>query len=230
MTKPTAKIHVTKLAAARRQLCAAIRMFFAQEDELATHTVASAAYRVLRDLKTDRGGDEVADVYHASVFYTLRAYHRNKLPDDIKNDPSTLEAVRQLAEILPIDASTKPSDFEVLVPPQLRKEHWQSWNRVSNFLKHADIDPSSHIALDDVDNLFLLMAAVSCYNDVANDRLPEGFVVWAYLNAIKGTQEQVPDKFRKCVSDLAGLDQDQKLRVCKGWLDDIGHVASGRGS
>ena len=61
-------IHVTKLAAARRQLSEAIRMFFAGADELAIHTVASAAYSVISDLKSKRGRDEVGDQYLNMVF------------------------------------------------------------------------------------------------------------------------------------------------------------------
>jgi len=51
----SAQLHVTKLSAAQRQLRAAIRMFFAGEDELAIHTVASAAYRIIADLKGSEG-------------------------------------------------------------------------------------------------------------------------------------------------------------------------------
>lgn len=58
-----ARIHVTKLAAAQRQLRAAIRMFFSGEDELAVHTVVSASYRIIADLKCARGQDEVANYY-----------------------------------------------------------------------------------------------------------------------------------------------------------------------
>jgi hypothetical protein len=35
-------VHINKIAAASRQLDAAVRMFFTKEDELAIHTVASA--------------------------------------------------------------------------------------------------------------------------------------------------------------------------------------------
>ena len=74
------KIHVTKLAAAQRQLRAAIRMFFSGEDELAIHTVASAAYRVLSDLKMERGRDEVGDYYLTKIFYAVRDFRRGTLP------------------------------------------------------------------------------------------------------------------------------------------------------
>jgi len=74
------KVHVTKLAAAQRQLRAAIRMFFAGEDELAVHTVASASYRILADLKEERGRDEVGDYYLTAIFYCVRDYHRVDAP------------------------------------------------------------------------------------------------------------------------------------------------------
>jgi len=45
-----ASIRIDKPEAARRQLDAAIRMLFSGEDFLAVHTVANAAYRIIRDL------------------------------------------------------------------------------------------------------------------------------------------------------------------------------------
>jgi hypothetical protein len=45
MPTSSGTLHINKIAAASRQLDAAIRMFFAKEDELAIHTVASAASR-----------------------------------------------------------------------------------------------------------------------------------------------------------------------------------------
>jgi hypothetical protein len=41
---------ITKLDAGGRQLDAAIRMFFKNEDMLAVHTVSRAAFRVLYDM------------------------------------------------------------------------------------------------------------------------------------------------------------------------------------
>lgn len=51
MTEASATIDEEKLAAARRRLSAAIRMFFGREDDLAIQTVASAAYEALNDLR-----------------------------------------------------------------------------------------------------------------------------------------------------------------------------------
>ena len=89
MNAPSAKTHVTKLAAAERQLSAAIRMFFAGEDELAIHTVASAAYRIIADLKSSRGKDEVGDHYLTQIFYCVRDYRRSTLPNYLKDNPDT---------------------------------------------------------------------------------------------------------------------------------------------
>jgi len=51
-----AKINVNKTEAARRQIDTAIRLLFSGEDPVAIHTLAGAAFRILRDLagkKTD---------------------------------------------------------------------------------------------------------------------------------------------------------------------------------
>jgi hypothetical protein len=76
----TAALHVTKLAAAKRQLQAAIRLFFLKEDELAVHIVASAAYGLLKGLKRDRGQNEAADSYRTTFFYLVRDFRRGTLP------------------------------------------------------------------------------------------------------------------------------------------------------
>lgn len=44
---------IAKLEAAKRQLDAAIRMFFKNEDMLAVHTVSRAAFHVLFDLTSE---------------------------------------------------------------------------------------------------------------------------------------------------------------------------------
>ncbi len=46
---------ITKLEAAERQLAQAIRLFFGQGDEIAIHTLASAAYQILSDMCGKRG-------------------------------------------------------------------------------------------------------------------------------------------------------------------------------
>src|SRR5438445_6373637 len=110
MTTPSARLHVTKMGAAERQLRAAIRMFFAGEDELAVHTLASAAYRLLADLKAERGIDEVGDVYQTAIFYLVRDFHRGTLPEEFTSASERIEWIRGMAEQLPIRADSRIED------------------------------------------------------------------------------------------------------------------------
>jgi hypothetical protein len=48
------KIRVNKIEAARRQIDAAIRMLFSNEDSIAIHTLAMASFRIVRDLSEKR--------------------------------------------------------------------------------------------------------------------------------------------------------------------------------
>src|SRR5579872_5153508 len=49
------QIRVTKLEAAKRQLTAAIRLFFDGGDEIAVHTLAVASYDILHTLSKRKG-------------------------------------------------------------------------------------------------------------------------------------------------------------------------------
>jgi hypothetical protein len=77
-------------------------------------------------------------------------------------------------------------------------------------VKHADRDTERHIALDEVDNLQLLMQASGAYLDLTNDNLgPEGFVLWVYFNVVAGMTASMPERFRKYASELEELDPNE---------------------
>jgi hypothetical protein len=221
MPEAAAKVHITKLAAAQRQLRAAVRMFFAGEDELAVHTVASAAYRLLADLKTDRGRDEVGDFYLTSIFYCVRDFRRGTLPSNLANNPEMMAWIREMAEMLPITADSKFSDAVASVPVSLAREFWQKRNAVSNFLKHADRDAKAHIALDDVDNLQLLMHAYSAYLDFAHELEAEGLVLWLYYCVDKGITEGLPKRDHEIARKMASLDPDKRLQFCSMFIREL---------
>jgi hypothetical protein len=75
--------QVGKIAAASRELDAAIRMFFAREDELAIHTVASAAFRILRDLTKKHGKDFTAEALRPGLYQMARLYANGELPKEM---------------------------------------------------------------------------------------------------------------------------------------------------
>jgi hypothetical protein len=62
-----AKIRVNKVEAARRQIDAAIRMLFSNEDPVAVHTVAMAALRIVRDLAAKRDDSYMHKVTEAII-------------------------------------------------------------------------------------------------------------------------------------------------------------------
>lgn len=218
----TARIHLTKLAAAQRQLRAAVRMFFAGEDDLAIHKVASAAYRVLSDLKAERGKDEVGDYYLTTIFYAVREYRRGTLPGYLADDPEAMKWIREIAEQLPIYASAKFEDIAASVSLDVAREFWQKRTKVANFLKHADRDPKSHIALDEVDNLSLLMQTFGSYVDLVKDDLgDEGLVLLLYFSVASGIKEGLPPELHDIAMELEGLSPTEQLNKCSLLLEGM---------
>jgi hypothetical protein len=80
-----AEIFVNKIEAARRQIDAAIRMTLANEDMLAIHTVASAGYRILRDLLEKRGKYDLDEILRFGLFAFASEIARGDSPNDLLN-------------------------------------------------------------------------------------------------------------------------------------------------
>lgn len=190
-------------------------MFFAGEDELAIHTVASAAYQIIKDLKEKRGRNEVADYDLTSIFYVVQEYRRGTLPSRFANDPEAMKCIREMAEQLPITESTKVEDVRVSVSPERAREFWVKRNRVSNFLKHADRDTKRHISLDEVDNLHLLMQILGSYSDLVTDDLgAEGLIFWIYHCVVFGTKDQILPHYKDIATKLEELDPEEQVNFC----------------
>ena len=221
---PTATLHITKLAAAERQLRAAIRLYFADEDELAIHTIASAAYRLLADLKAERGMDEAANVYLTSVFYVVRDYRRGALPSDLTSDPDIMEWVRNVAAQLPIQTDTKIEDISITLPRELVGQFWNERNKIANFLKHADRDSRASISLDEVDNLLLLMQCYSAYMDITREDLGnEGFVFQLFLG-VKRKERSASSQEDELVQKIARIPEADRLRFCSICISELNNM------
>lgn len=225
MNKRSAAIHVNKLAAAQRQLCAAIRMYFADEDELAVHTVASAAYRLINDLKLAKGKDEVADYYLTSIFYAVRDFHRGTLPSYMTSNAELMLWIKNLADTFPIEATSKLEDISASVTPNVARQFWNKQNKASNYLKHADRDITAHIALDDIDNSRLLMQTLGAYTDLVKDDLgAEGLVFWLYSCVEAGNYEGLPDSYRGVAERLVELDSVSRREFCSAMVLELNTV------
>ncbi len=217
-----AEIHLTKLAGARRQLCSAIRMYFAGEDDLAIHTVASAAYRVISDLKEKRGRNEVGDYYLTMIFYAIRDYRRGTLPGYLADDHETMKWIREMAERIPITATSKYEDIKADASNDVIGEYWKKRNKVYNFLKHADKDANKHISMGDVDNLSLLMRAFSSYLDIdVNGLGNEGFVLWIFFCVESDMVEGLPTRLHEIASHLEPLSHEKRLECCSKFLVEL---------
>ena len=221
------EIHITKLASAGRQLHAAIRMFFSGEDELAIHTVASAAYHVITDLKDFRGRDESADYFLRGVFYTVRDYRAGTLPSYMTDDPEKMRSWRKLAETFSsITASSKWEDFKFRNSPDNRRAFWRWRRKVANFLKHGDRSGSSHISMEDVDNLTLLMAAQTAYVELRGaDTSPETWVLNLYHSVNAEMTEDLVGYPSELVAELEDLSCSERLDRCSALLNELRVVA-----
>jgi len=218
-----ARLHITKLAAAQRQLRAAIRILFSGEDELAVHTVASAAYRIISDLKKERGRDEAADYYLTSIFYVVRDYRRGTLPNRFTDDPEAIKWIQYMAEKLPISKDSKIEEVRVSVSPATAKQYWLKRNRASNFLKHADRDAQALMSLDEIDNLQLLMQALCSYSELVKDDLgAEGIILWLYFCVVNGTKDDLPEQYKDMAIKLAALDPKDQLTFCSLAVQKLG--------
>lgn len=165
-TLQQATIIINKLEAARRQLDTAIRMTFANEDELAIHTVAAAAYRILRDLLEKRGRFDLDELVTAGLYETARRLAARELPQgEMERHPPALQRMLEsIAEDMKVEGrGITPEDIGVSLDLDRRREDWKRLSVTANFLKHADRDAGTHLSLDTVDNDEILMRAIGAY-------------------------------------------------------------------
>lgn len=216
MKNSSENFRISKLTAAQKQLRAAIRMFFAKEDDLALHTVASAAYGILSNLKTSTGQDEVADYYLTAIFYIARDYRFGTLPRYFTEDAEAMNAIREISEQLPIDDSTSIQEVALSVSPDAAREFWNRRNRVANFLKHANRDANSEILLGELDNFHLLMQAASAYVDLGNidDLGAEGLILIIYAHVTSGDTEGLHPRLQDMAAKLEPLAISERLGFC----------------
>jgi hypothetical protein len=160
-----ARIFIKKEAAAQRQLDAAIRMSLGGEDELAIHTVAAAAYQILRDLKKKRGRKELRDRLGLGIFLFAKDLASGKiegLPPEIDSQILT-EIIWQVCAAIKSGQVKSEKDAIRILAVRGEKSHWDKFNLPANFLKHADYFPKSTLDLNDVNNDVLLMQATTAY-------------------------------------------------------------------
>ena len=222
MNEISGKLYVNKLFAAQRQLREAIWMFFAQRDELAIHTVASAAYRILIDLKEKRGRDEAADAQFSGIFYIVRSYRRGTLPVEIQDDPEFMKFITGMADQLPlITVTTEFDDVRIAISQDVSAQYWREQNAAANFLKHADRDSENLLNLDKVKNLDLLHRASGAYLDVSGRAFVEYEVLMIYTAVKYQMIYNLQESHRKTAELLNTMSSEEQLKACQLFIEQL---------
>ena len=213
MTSNNAYTPITKVLAAKRQIQAAIRLFFSKEDELAIHTIASAAYGLVKGLKHSRGQNEAAEIYRTTIFYLIRDFRRGTLPKDFADDPTIMSEVEKIAyQLSSITAESKLSDVaKATIPPDLEKEYWRENNRTANFLKHADQDPDGTLSRGQIDNYQLLLKCTSAYFDIDDDLGNEGFAFSLFAAANNSSYRSMEPAFNHLIHLMDRIPSPHRL-------------------
>ena len=191
-------------------------MFFMPEDELAVHTIAAAAYGLLKGIKSERGMNEAADAQQIGIFYIVRDYRRGTLPAHMTSDAAFMAEVQRIADQLSaITADSKLSDFRVCVSSALEREYWNDTNRAANFLKHADRDTDGALSLNQLNNQLLLAKCFCAYRDVAPDDLGnEGLAFQAFITANNPAYETGGTSFDSLVLLMRKVPLERQPQLC----------------
>ena len=208
--------ELTKIVAAERQINAAIRMFLASDDELAVHTLGSAAYRILRDLKAKQGKTELADLLSGIAFNVARKIVNGELeglPEALSDESELGEMILELVE--GIKSGKLQGCNQVVISVSDEKGHWRDYNKVANFLKHADHDAEAVLPAAAVRNTRLLEDACRCYAGLVGTVTSEmiAFLIWsnpqhpALVSVVKDRGKE-----------LSAIEEEARRRVCLGLI------------
>jgi len=179
-------VLISKLAAAQRQIDAAVRMSFAGEDKLAIYTVAAAALTVLRDLSEERGASYVADLHLNQLVGTARALLEGKQLDTLhsiqEHAPEHYKSIRWLANLMReketregrrLTTKELLADFEVTASKGIEAAYVRRINFPANFLKHADRDPKGYWLEVEFDAARVTLEACAAYFSLVHTSTPE---------------------------------------------------------
>jgi hypothetical protein len=165
-------LALNKYEAARRQLNAAIRMLFRGDDILAVHSVAYAAFNLLRELAISRGVEDSESriesaLQNAAVEVALKQlYERAARTLNEHGTPGKMviedrNALRHsLAEAIPAD-----------LLKQWKKNFYRTRNYAGNFLKHGDRDEALRVTQINTEDI--LLEACVLYVKLGHTLTPE---------------------------------------------------------
>ena len=152
---------ITKAAAIRRLVNAAIIMFFRDDDDLAIHCVAHAALSVAQEILTKLGVDVHGTNLAMGVLAMLQSAVNNELTeaDNLKRLNKTVAELSP--EFINFLKTTNIAEFNVDLQGYDPKPFWREFRSNYNFLKHGRTDEGALLDQDKIDNNQVIMMAVS---------------------------------------------------------------------
>ena len=218
MNSCQATVHITKIAAAGRQLDAAIRLFFMNEDELAIHTVAAAAFRILRDVSDNQDKNFTTEVFKLGIYNIAKRYAEGTVPEPelklIKNS-----GIMPIVEKIVADPDFDHELIEVNINKVTEQRAWPS--KTANFLKHADRDVDEHLPIDEVENEKLLMAGCAAYLHLMRVPTPEIMAYYAFWAAKNDAVAEVGSEARGLAERIVKLPEAKRHGECAKFIQQL---------
>jgi len=194
-------------------------MFFAKEDELAIHTIASAAFRILRDLIQERGKNFTAEVLRNGTYSMAQQYAEGKLPKEtlklIENTALMATIINMLEAERVEGEKFDVSRVDVRMNKTSEQRAWPS--RAANFLKHADLDAEAHLAVDEVRNENVLMGACVAYLELMGMPSPEIMAFSAFWAA--KNDADVGEEVQELLLKLRSVEGPVRHRMCAKFIE-----------
>jgi len=164
-------LTVSKLDAAKRQLEAFVRLYFNSGDPVAMHTLAGAAFGIVRDLNEKRGGEPML---RERIFENVKPEHHKMLREKLneaqnffkhadRDHADVLEFNPDLSEFVAMDACAKYSQLTGEIPPLFQV--FNGWM----MLTHQDIftlPDEQRRQLKDIASTFLPTGRAAYFKDV----------------------------------------------------------------
>lgn len=215
-------IQISKIAAAQRQLDAAIRIFFQREDELAIHAVAAQAFQILRDLIQQRGVHFTSEVFRSGILSIAQQYVQGTLPPDKKamiEGSSFMPTIAKLAEHIRVHGDNFDKE-SIHVNVSTRHEHKLWLSETTVFLKHAKRDPNGFLSADGLDNEKMLMATCAAYLELMNQPTPEIAAYFAFWSVRNNQVHDIADEVRPFARQLEAAEETQRYEMCGKFIQD----------
>lgn len=210
------RVYITKASAARRQIDAAIKMYFAGYDELAIHTVAGAARTLVRDLNKHRGNSVYSETLQRGIILGVQSWLRGQThPPDVEALFRTLVgSERNRDKWLSLD----PQDSTAIATVGMDNFERNEWSKsvgIINFLKHADRDPRAVLRSNGIDNVRRITESCVWYGDLGFPLTSEMKVFNLYCRALPDNPTDIAAHPQsETIRLLAGVSEKKRRQIC----------------